>query len=265
MKVKNKGRMYENTKTWNPFVGCEHDCEYCKYSFQSLVARLAKMRNSSCLRDSNNCLNYRPHYHPERLHKIPTSSIIFVCGNGDITFCNPNYVENKIILAIKEHIEVNLPRAKKYSNKQFYLQSKNPICLKQYIDDFMPIAKHVIFVTTLETNRDVRYRRISKAPLPSKRYRDFLSLNYPRKVVTIEPIMDFDSNIFLNWILSVKNTQQLEYVWIGYNSRPKHIQLPEPSETKLKDFIISLWNNNIQVKPKDLRGLTQWFDMNSPF
>ena len=256
--------MYENTKTWNPFVGCKYNnCIYCKPSFQSVISRFAKLRakrkdETPCPK----CLRYEPHIHPERLSSIPSSQIVFVCGDSDIYFCDPSYVRNKIIPAIKRHIQINLPRARKYKNKQFYFQSKNPICLKRYIPDLMPIKEHVIFITTLETNRDAGYSKISKAPPPSKRYRDFLSLDYPRKVITIEPVMDFDMEEFLRWILSIKP----EYIWIGYNSRPKQVQLPEPSENKLKDFIISLWDHNIEVKPKkNLRGLKEWFKNNNLF
>jgi len=76
-------------------------------------------------------------------------------------------------------------------------------------------------------------------------------LDYPRKVVTIEPVLDFDLEIFTEWIKSLNP----EYVWIGYNSRPKQVKLPEPFEKKLTGFINDLNMAGIQIKGKDLRGI----------
>jgi hypothetical protein len=42
-----KERMYKETKTWNPFVGCYHDCVYCKPSFQKVVAWVGRMKGCS--------------------------------------------------------------------------------------------------------------------------------------------------------------------------------------------------------------------------
>ena len=108
---------------------------------------------------------------------------------------------------------------------------------------------NVILITTLETNIDQEYDKVSKAPLPSKRYEEFKNLAWERKTVTIEPIIEFDHDIFLNWIININP----ETVWIGYNSRPKSVQLNEPSLEKTKEFIEALRKNNIIVKEKEMR------------
>jgi hypothetical protein len=54
------------------------------------------------------------------LDKIPSASIIFVAGNGDLSFCPPSFTR-KIIAAIKEH--------KSRQRRTFYLQSKRPAYL----------------------------------------------------------------------------------------------------------------------------------------
>jgi len=32
--------MYPDTKTWNPFVGCNYDCVYCEKSFKRQFKRV---------------------------------------------------------------------------------------------------------------------------------------------------------------------------------------------------------------------------------
>lgn len=226
-----KNRMYDKVKTWNPFKGCLFDCSYCKPSFQLQ----AKRQKNNC----TDCYKYVPHYHPERLEKIPSAETIFVCGNSDLSFCRPDFTR-QIIEAVKKHNQ-------RRPDKTYYFQSKRP----EYFQPFLSgLPDNTIILTTLETNRDDGYRQISKAPLPSVRYEQFKALDYPRKVVTIEPVLDFDLEIFADWIKSINP----EYVWIGYNSRPKQVRMPEPNKKKLSAFISELGKNNMTVKGKDLRN-----------
>ena len=108
----------------------------------------------------------------------------------------------------------------------------------------------MILLTTLETNRNAGYKAVSKAPPPTERYRQFKKLKHPRKVVTIEPVMDFDEDVFPQWIVDLKP----EYVWLGLNSKPK-VTLPEPSPQKLCKLVKVLVRAGIPIRPKDLRGL----------
>jgi hypothetical protein len=225
-----KSHMYSDTQTWNPFKGCRFHCSYCGPSFQ----QQAKRQKHNCMK----CYKYIPHYHEERLKKIPSTPIIFVCGNADISFCSPKFTR-KIIESIKEH-NIRSP------HKTYYFQSKRPEYFEQFLNEF---PENVILLTTLETNRNNGYRRISKAPLPSKRYRQFLNLQYPRKVVTVEPIMDFDMNVFSKWIINIDP----EYVWLGYNSRPKQIELPEPSPKKTRKLLKILRSAGLQIRLKQMR------------
>lgn len=221
--------MYTDVKTWNPFKGCLFDCVYCRPSFQLQ----AKRQKHNC----QDCYNYVPHYHPERLDRIPSAETVFVCGNADISFCKPDYTEQII------------DRVGRHPKRTFYFQSKRPEYFKQFLGQFPP---NVILVTTLETNRDEGYNVISKAPVPSKRYEQFKSLDYQRKVVTAEPLMDFDLDIFVSWIKDLHP----EYVWLGFNSRPKQVQMPEPDESKVIDFMRMIETEGIKIKQKELRGVT---------
>ncbi len=228
--MEKKSHMYDKAQTWNPFKGCSFDCVYCVPTFQLQ----AKRQMHNCRK----CYDYVPHTHEERLRHIPSAPIIFVCGNGDISFCSPEFTR-RIIASVQEH-------NRRSPDKTYYFQSKQPEYFEQFLDDF---PENVILLTTLETNRDEDYGKISKAPVPSKRYRQFLDLDYPRKVVTIEPIMNFDSDTFPQMIIDLDP----EYVWLGYNSRPKQVQLPEPSPKKVHKLIKALKKAGVKIRLKEMR------------
>lgn len=224
--------MYDSAQTWNPIKGCLFDCTYCKPSFQ----KQAKRQMHNC----TECYEFRPHQHPERLSKIPNAEIVFVGGNGDVSFCDPAFVKQIIAAIAKKNL--------KRPNQVYYFQTKRPEYLAQFIGEYPP---NVILVTTLETNRDDGYGAVSKAPPPSKRYAQFKQLEWPRKVVTVEPAMDFDVDEFAGWLISLKP----EYVWLGFNSRPWSVRLPEPSREKMLALAERLKKAGIQVRGKELRGL----------
>jgi hypothetical protein len=224
--------MYAEAKTWNPFKGCEFACTYCKPSFQQQSKRQKRL--------CQDCYNYSPHCHETRLDKIPSADVIFVCGNADISFCPPDFTR-RIIERIRRH-------SGRSRTKTFYFQSKKPECFEPLLEDF---PANVILLTTLETNRDAGYEAISKAPPPSDRYEQFRALNFHRKVVTIEPLLDFDLRTFAAWIRSI----QPEYVYLGFNSKPTSVTLPEPSEVKVQRFVDRLSDAGIEIRGKTLRGV----------
>ena len=132
--------MYPDVKTWNPFKGCNFDCTYCVPSFKKQALRQKK----NCMR----CYRYEPHEHPKRLPRSPgKDDLIFACGDSDISFCAPSFVQ-QIIEAIRTRPE-----------KTYYLQSKKPACFEPFLK---LLPKNVILLTTLETNRDEGYKKVSK-------------------------------------------------------------------------------------------------------
>lgn len=225
--------MYDQAETWNPFKGCEFDCTYCTPSFK----QQSKRQKPLC----DDCYTYSPHCHYDRLRSVPSDTIIFVCGNADISFCTPDFTRRII-----ERVKDNSRRSRR--PKTFYFQSKKPECFEPFLKELPPNA---ILLTTLETNRDLGYDAISKAPPPSVRYEHFKALDYPRKVVTIEPVLDFDLRTFAAWIRRI----QPEYVWLGFNSKPESVTLPEPSEEKVQKLADRLLDAGIEVRGKTLRGV----------
>jgi hypothetical protein len=229
-KSKGKERLYKDTATWNPFVGREFGCNYCKPSFQN---------NHYFVMQHRRCGLFYPHEHPERLDlkKIPNEEIVFVCGDSDIAFASPEYMR-KVFEIMKQDTR---------RGRIWFLQSKDPKCFQQYLKD---IPANTILLTTLETNRD-DYFRISGAPPASIRYQAFKDLDYPKKIVTVEPIMDFDLDVFVDWIVNLKPLA----VFIGYNSHPKQVRLIEPHMEKTLDLIVALKNKGVRVLTKELRKM----------
>jgi len=227
---KQSGRMYKDTKAWNPFVGCEYQCTYCKPSYQKVVAWNGRMRGC------DECQTYTPHEHEERLSRIPREKTIFVCSNGDISFARKGFME-KVFEAM---------RLDKRKDRIWLVQSKAPSCFQKYLS-FLP--RNTYLLTTLETNRDEGYDKISQAPKPSKRYKDFLSLKWDNKIVTVEPIMDFDLDPFVKWIKTIEPS----VVFIGNNSHQKRVPIPEPTWDKFLTLWRLLRRNGIRVLPKETR------------
>lgn len=259
-----KFRMYKDTKTWNPFIGCNHRCIYCVPSFQNFWKRKYK--------ECSECQTFTPHQHDL---KMPKNDAVFVLGNTDPTFLSED--EKDFVIEEMRH----------YPEKRFFLQSKDPKCFEKWLpvkgetdeevkerlkgihegrypEDFrreavIGIPENTYLLTTLETNRDSGYEKISKAPKPSRRYRDFLNLAWDKKIITIEPIMDFDLDTFVEWIVNIKP----KTVFIGYNSHPEWLKghYPdlyerfEPDPEKVLDFIVALKNKGIRVLLKEMRKM----------
>jgi len=206
-----KGNMYKlAAKQWNPFLGCEFDCTYCGPSFQ----KNAKRRKPAC----GDCYRYTPHEHPERLsNPMPRTrygQFIFTCSHGDVSFCSDEYLQ-RIVARIKE-----LP------GRTFLLQSKNPATFSR-IDKW---PANVVLGTTIETNRDDLATAVSSAPAPSQRYADLVAIDHATKMVTVEPALDFNTEILLGWIQDIAPA----LVWIGYDS--KKCGLVSPSLDKVREL-----------------------------
>ena len=215
-------RMYSKSKKqWNPFVGCEFGCSYCKKSFQ----RLLKWVGAKC----DGCSSFAPHIHIDRLNtKFPRTSeneFIFTCSTGDISFCPTDYRE-KIIEIIRAN-----------SDRTFLIQSKNPGALVG-----VSFPDNVILGTTLETNRIDIYSGVSLAPAPEQRFKALLSLPHKNKMITIEPIIDFAPEIMKSWVRSINPVM----VWVGYDSRRSG--LIEPEIEKVERFMNELSGEGFNVR-----------------
>jgi len=230
----------ENRKTINWFVGCVHNCIYCKPSFQ----RQMKRQKHNCPR----CYHYEPHAHLERLLKSPPKTFgdefVFFPSSGDIAFASLNELNS------------SLDYVHKYPSTTFLMQSKDPFCflLKRNFPN------NLILGTTIETNKTLfaktpsefkSYQQISNAPILEKRYLAMLHIQHNRKLVTIEPILDFDLEILVLWIKEIEP----EIVYVGYDNH--NCRLPEPPLAKTKQLIAEL-QKFTEVRTKTLRKA--WYE-----
>jgi len=139
---------------------------------------------------------------------------------------------------------------REYDNTYLF-QSKNTHRFRPAILGKWEVPEKTMLGTTLETNRDYG---ISKAPPPEERGEFFAKLDWLPKMVSIEPIMDFDLDIFLKLIGRISP----EFVSIGADSKGHN--LPEPSPGKVRALIEEL-KKITDVRVKDnLRRLLRGRD-----
>ena len=127
-----------------------------------------------------------------------------------------------------QHRILEAMRKDKRKGRVFLLQSKNPACFARLLNG---LPQNVVLMTTIETNRDSICAEVSKAPLPSLRFQDFLHLDWPRKALVMEPIIDFDLDVIVEWVTKLKP----ETIMIGSASKGRR-NLPEPSHLKVLEL-----------------------------
>jgi len=208
------------THTWNPIRGkCPHDCSYC-YMKQFSVGRLRFEKG-------------------ELQTDLGAGNIIFVGSSCDM-FAGP---------VVTDWISAVLKKCRQYNNKYLF-QSKNPQKMNDYIMEFPDGS---ILGTTIESNRNYE---LSKAPSISQRVKWIKAISESIAfdfIISIEPILDFDLQPFVEMIRSIEPW----CVSIGADS--KHHNLPEPTPQKLRQLITAL-QKFTDVKIKDnlmrlLRGI----------
>ncbi|RLI47504.1 hypothetical protein DRO69_00545 [Candidatus Bathyarchaeota archaeon] len=206
-------------KTWNPVVGCTHNCTYSCWA-----RRMAKRQKHRC----QLCYEFVPHLHEERLNvfvpRRPT--LCFVCDMGDL-FCDG---------VPDEWIERVLNVARRCRNVIFLFLTKNPARYFDFLDLF---PENSILGCTIETNRSYA---VSLAPPVGERYIAMRDLKWPRKFIAVEPILDFDW-VFLDWLKQIKPIM----VSVGYNNYTK--RFPEPDVEKTLTLIKELKKfTNVEIK-----------------
>lgn len=222
---KQKGNMYEFiTHTWNPIRGkCPHGCSYC--SIKSIADRFS--------------------YGKQIELQLITKELKTNLGNGNYIFVGSstdmfaNDVES-------DWIEKVLTHCRQHRGNKYLFQSKNPARMLEFESKF---PDNSIICTTIES--DIFYPEIMRnSPQIEERVKGMERIGL-RKFVTIEPVLDFNADSFIDLIKRVSPEQ----VNIGADSG--HNNLPEPDAEKLNGFIASLKGfTNIENKRNLERILT---------
>jgi len=211
------GNMYDFvTHTWNPIKGaCFHDCSYCY------------MKRWGAL-------------NPVRLDEKELKTDL---GKDNFIFVGSSCDMWSPIISI-DWINRILERTFAVVENKYLFQSKNPA----RFDDFATkIRFQDILATTIETNRF--YPVMGNTPKPQERAEAMQEYRSGKRMITIEPIMDFDIVPFVDLLKSCKPFQ----VNIGADSGNNH--LPEPPKEKIVELISELEKFTIVNKKKNLRRL----------
>ena len=190
--------------TWNPVSGCYHMCVYC------YARRLAetKLRHTPRYRSG-----FTPRINFKAFRKrFKRGEIVFPVDMGDLF---AEGIPKEWVLRVLRHIE-------RYPKTYFLFLTKNPSRYHEFLEHF---PENAVLGATIETNKDDLYteHRISKAPLPSRRYRAMAKLEWDLKFISIEPILEFDLDEMVKWVKDIDPV----LVFVGYDNWNN--KLPEPS------------------------------------
>ena len=138
-------------------------------------------------------------------------------------------------------IEPILEHCHRYKNNTYVFQTKNPNRVFKYKEQ-RQMPDRFMLGTTIESNK--HYPNISKAPAQQERYEGMLKFLGFIKFITIEPILDFDVDILVEWVEDIHP----DFVNIGADS--KRCNLPEPPKEKVQELIKKLQEHKITIKKK---------------
>jgi DNA repair photolyase len=196
------------THTWNPIRGkCPHDCSYC---YMKRIPNVGELRFVEKEMNTN----------------LGKGNTIFVGSSTDMWARDIPYFWIKKTL---EHCD-------KYYENLYVFQTKNP---RRFAEDGNLLIWIKGFIgTTIETNReyDCSDNLYGYAPATFFRYKWMLKEFHKslKKFISIEPIIDFDIQTMLAWMIDINPA----FISIGADSG--HNNLPEPPAWKVKKLIEEL-------------------------
>lgn len=204
-----KGKMFNIVSgTWNPVSGCLYNCNYC----------WARNLATTKLQNSHRYLKgFKPNLNEAEFRsRFGKGDLVFVSDMGDLF---GSFIPSEWIMRV-------LNQVSKFPEADFLFMTKNP----QRYHEFLPsMPKNTILGATIETNIDeiIQTDKISTAPLPSERYSSMKDLDWDRKMVSIEPILDFDLKTFSHWLEDIYPF----LVYVGYDNYNHKLREPNLKDT----------------------------------
>jgi hypothetical protein len=105
----------------------------------------------------------------------------------------------------------------------------------------------MVIGTTIETNKE---NNLGKAPKRIERYSYMnYSKQYARRMISIEPIMDFHLKTLIQWMKLIEP----EFISIGADSKGHN--LPEPNPQKIRNLIRELKKFTRVIQKDNLKRL----------
>ncbi len=228
-----KGKMFNIVSgTWNPVTGCLYNCKYCWARDLATTKLMNANRYKQGFKPMLNETEFRS--------KFGKGDLIFVSDMGDLF---GEFVQSEWIQKVLDHTA-------KFPEAKFLFMSKNPSRYYEFLDS-MP--SNAILGATIETNIDeiVKKSLLSNAPTPSQRYKAMKDLDWRMKIISIEPILDFDLETVSAWIRDIYPF----LVYVGYDNY-KH-GLKEPSQSKTEQLLDNISDFTLVVR-KTIRPA--WFE-----
>jgi DNA repair photolyase len=217
---KSTGNMYPFVDyTYNPMKGfCPYNCSYCY---------------------THRWGSQKPLHLDEKELRVDLGSgnSIFVCSGCDLFHPDVKEADYARIIA---HI-------RQFQENRYLLHTKNPARVLELAHKGYSWPGGSTVCVTVETNR--WYSDMGNAPDPKKRLIDLSHIGDER-MITIEPIMDFDITEFAGALAACWPLKQVN---IGADSGRN--QLKEPSEEKLRLLIDWLQTHTTVYLKKNLRRL----------
>lgn len=221
---KSKGQMFPwVTHQCNPVAGqCPYQCSYCYMEEMKRRFELIRERYSGDLRFDD-----RDVYQS----KLGRGRTIFVQSAGDLCAAQVPNIWIHRVLQVCEWEDSE--------NNEFLFLTKNPRRYLSHLFEF-PVrhgGNKYILGATIETNRSDIYAGISLAPGLPHRLTAMESLRHKqymgpaKRVISIEPVMDFDLDVFVRWM----GRAMPHFISIGADTCRSG--LPEPGPEKLEEFI----------------------------
>lgn len=220
MTEKKDSRMFPfiTESQFNPLGGeCHHDCYWNGCWAKQLINRLHMKKYTGEPRIIEHELN--------RVFK-PTD-FVFVSDMCDLF---GNWVPRKMIQQVVDY--------SKTSKAKFLYLTKNP---KRYAE-FSFYANSTLGAT-IETDNNLT---LCGAPSRTERIEAMKFLDFPNKMISIEPIMKFSPN-FVEEIVSIRPN----FVAVGYDNW--NLGLPEPALLTTEALILALESVGIKVYRKTMR------------
>ncbi|KKM75536.1 hypothetical protein LCGC14_1389300 [marine sediment metagenome] len=211
-----KGNMYDWVTHMHSHLGgeCPHKCSYC-YVQRNRFGVSPRFQGNIRLLEHELKVDYGK------------GKTIFIEHMNDMF---AQGISQEWIVKIFHHCKI-------YPNNNYVFQTKNPDRASNYMNLF---PKSFMIGTTIESNRP--YPKLSDAPAPENRLRGICM--FKKTFITIEPILDFDVDVLVNWLTNIKP----DFVNIGADS--KQCNLPEPSKEKIWALIAALQYRKITIKKK---------------